>query len=118
MDSTFGVALGGLFGTVIALAVVLGLAYLSLRALRHYQDRGFARDGTEVQRTLRFVRALPLGQRERLVLVEVEGELLLVGVSAGSVNLIRSWDRGGSPDAALTDEAADEVLRAERSARA
>jgi flagellar protein FliO/FliZ len=47
MDSTIGAALSGLLGTIIALAVVLGLAWVSLRALRRWQDRGLGgrRDG-------------------------------------------------------------------------
>jgi flagellar protein FliO/FliZ len=96
MDSTLGTALSGLLGTVLALGIVLGLAYVSLRLLRRWQERGFARDVNEPERRLRFVRALPLGQRERLVLVEAEGELMLIGVSAGSVSLLRNWG-GPSP---------------------
>jgi flagellar protein FliO/FliZ len=91
MDSTIGAALSGLLGTIIALAVVLGLAWVSLRALRRWQDRGLGgRDGT-AERQIRFVRALPVGQRERLVLVEAEGELMLVGVTPGSISLLRNW---------------------------
>lgn len=96
MDSTLGAALSGLFGTIVALAIVLGLAYVSLRLLRRWQDRGFARDPDQPQRQLRFVRALPLGQRERLVLIEAEGELMLIGVSAGSISLLRNWNSADS----------------------
>lgn len=91
MDSTIGTALSGLFGTIIALAVVLGLAWVCLRLLRHWQDRGMGIRSEQPERQLRFVRALALGPRERLVLVEAEGELMLIGVSAGSVDLLRSW---------------------------
>lgn len=91
MDGTLGAALSGLFGTIIALAVVLALAWFSLKMLRQWQDRGMGVRGTEPDRQLRFVRALAIGQRERLILVEAEGELMLIGVSAGSVNLLRNW---------------------------
>ena len=97
MDSTLGAALSGLLGTVIALAIVLGLAYVSLRLLRRWQDRGMGREPGEPERRLRFVRALPLGQRERLVLVEAEGELMLIGVSGGSVSLLRNWGGPAAP---------------------
>jgi flagellar protein FliO/FliZ len=94
MDSTIGAALSGLLGTIIALAVVLGLAWVSLRALRRWQDRGLGgRDGA-AERQIRFVRALPVGQRERLVLIETEGELMLVGVTPGSISLLRNWGSG------------------------
>jgi flagellar protein FliO/FliZ len=99
MDSTVGTALSGLFGTLIALAFVLGLAWVCLRLLRHWQDRGMGMRGDQPDRQLRFVRALPLGQRERLVLVEAEGELMLIGVSAGSVDLLRNWGRVDDPNA-------------------
>lgn len=99
MDSAIGTALTGFVGMVIALAIVLGLAYVCLRVLRQWQERGMgAREG-EPARELRFVRALAVGQRERLMLVEAEGELMLIGVSAGSVTLLRNWgaDRDGAP---------------------
>lgn len=91
MDSTIGTAISGLLGMIIALAIVLGLAWVSLRFLRKWQDRGLGVRPGEPERSLRFVRALPVGQRERLMLVEAEGELMLIGVSAGSVTLLRNW---------------------------
>lgn len=96
MDSTLGTALTGLLGTVIALAIVLALAYGSLRLLRQWQDRGLGARAGEPERQLRFVRALAVGPRERLMLVEAEGELMLVGVSAGSVNLLKTWGPGSA----------------------
>lgn len=91
MDSAIGTAATGFVGMVIALAIVLGLAYVCLRFLRQWQERGLGgRDG-EPSRELRFVRALAVGQRERLMLIEAEGELMLIGVAAGSVTLLRNW---------------------------
>jgi flagellar protein FliO/FliZ len=102
MDSTVGTAVSGLLGTVFALAIVLALAWVSLRMLRRWQDRiGGVRDGVP-DRELRFVRALPLGQRERLVIVQAEGELMLIGVSAGNVSLLRNW--GPVADGVALDE--------------
>lgn len=85
-DSAVGTALSGLLGTLLALAFVLVLAFGALRLMRAWQQRssgsGLADGG------LRFVRALPVGPRERIVIVEVDGERMLVGVSAGSVTLL------------------------------
>lgn len=104
MDSTVGTAVTGFVGMVIALAIVLGLAYVSLRFLRKWQERGMGvRDG-EPARELRFVRALAVGQRERLMLVEAEGELMLIGVAAGSVTLLRNWGAPHDAGAPSTDE--------------
>jgi flagellar protein FliO/FliZ len=86
-----GTALSGLLGTIIALAIVLGLAWLVIRGLRQWQDRGLGGGPGEVDHQLRFIRALPIGQRERLMLVEARGELMLIGVSTGSINLLRNW---------------------------
>ncbi len=96
MDSTIGTAASGLFGMLIALAIVLGLAWVLLKFLRQWQDRGMGRREGEPDRQLRFVRALAVGQRERLMLVEVEGELMLIGVATGSVTLLRSWGAGSA----------------------
>ena len=91
MDSAIGTAVTGFVGMVIALAIVLGLAWVCLKFLRQWQERGMGRREGEPDRQLRFVRALAVGQRERLMLVEAEGELMLIGVAAGSVTLLKNW---------------------------
>lgn len=96
MDSTIGTALSGLVGTIVALAIVLGLAWISLKALRHWQDRGLGGNGPDAGHHLRFIRALPVGQRERVMLIEAQGELMLVGVSGGAVTLLRNWGAVGA----------------------
>lgn len=104
MDSAIGTALSGLIGMVIALAIVLGLAWVCLKFLRQWQDRGMGRREDEPDRQLRFVRALAVGQRERLMLVEAEGELMLIGVAAGSISLLKNWGAGTAPTADPTLE--------------
>lgn len=101
MDSTVGTAISGLVGMLVALGIVLGLAWICLKFLRNWQERGIGRREGEPERQLRFVRALAVGQRERLMLVEAEGELMLIGVSGGSVTLLRNW--GVSGDRAAPD---------------
>jgi flagellar biosynthetic protein FliO len=70
---------------VLALAIVLGLAWASLRLLKRFNVGLGVPPGAP---GLRFLRALPLGPRERLVVVAYEGEVLLLGVSAGQVTLL------------------------------
>lgn len=98
-DSAIGMAVSGLFGTLIALAVVLGLAWLGLKGLRQWQDGSLRRNGTEPDHPLRFIRALPVGQRERVMLIEAKGEIMLIGISGGAVTLLRNWgpDGEGAP---------------------
>jgi len=97
MDSAFGTALSGLFGTIIALAIVLGIAWFALKAMRQWQDGRLGGKGAPADHQLRFIRALPVGQRERLMLVEAQGELMLIGVSTGSVRLLRNWGKAEIP---------------------
>lgn len=88
-DSTIGTAASGLFGTLIALAFVLVLAWGALKLLRRWQDRAGGGGSTGVTGPgLRVVRALPVGPRERVVVIEVDGERMLIGVSAASVTLL------------------------------
>lgn len=97
MDSTIGTAITGLLGMLLALGIVLGLAWVCLKFLRQWQERGFGRREGEPDRQLRFVRALAVGQRERLMLVEAEGELMLIGVAPGAVTLLRNWGADAPP---------------------
>lgn len=92
MSDTGSTALGSIVATVIALAFVLVLAWGALRLLKLWQDRsigGGAQPGTD--RALRFLRALPVGTRERVMLIEAEGERMLIGVTAGGITLLARW---------------------------
>ena len=81
-------AFSEIFATILALVAVCALAYVSLRLLRRFQ---VGAEGASSQTMLRFIRALPLGPRERLVVVEWRGETLLLGVTASAVTVL---DRG------------------------
>lgn len=68
--------------TAVALALVLALAWGSLWLLRRVQRPARGDPG------LRFVRALPVGSRERVVVLHYEGEEWVLGVTAGSISLL------------------------------
>jgi flagellar protein FliO/FliZ len=75
---------------LLALAIVIGLAWLVLRFLRdRVQLRGQAAGATDD--ALRFVRALPVGTRERVVIVEHRGARWMLGVTAGGISTIAHW---------------------------
>lgn len=91
-----GTVISSILAVVIAMAVVLGLAWAVIWLLRKIQDRTLieaGEGGSEIP--MRFIRALPLGQRERLVLVEVSGGRLLLGVGGGIITLLAEWDGDG-----------------------
>jgi flagellar protein FliO/FliZ len=87
--------LGSLIGVLLALGLVLGLAVGFVWVLRRIQEgqTGLVRRGRGEAGAARlvFVRALPLGPRERVVLIEAEGERFLVGVGGSAVTLLARW---------------------------
>ncbi len=92
---------------LLALAVVIGIAWLALRLMRS-RMASRAAPGTATDESLRFIRALPVGAKERVVIVEHRGERWMLGVTAGGINSIAHWpaDAAASREAAL--RAADE----------
>jgi flagellar protein FliO/FliZ len=75
---------------LLALAIVLGLAWVVLRFMRaRMQPRGPQGGGPD--EALRFVRALPVGAKERVVIVEHRGERWMLGVTAGGISTIAHW---------------------------
>jgi len=75
---------------LLALAIVIALAWVVLRLMRvRLQPRaGSAGAGDE---SLRFLRALPVGPKERVVIVEHRGERWMLGVTAGGISTIAHW---------------------------
>lgn len=71
-----------LFGLLVVIAVILLLAW----AVRRVNVLPGQRSGMQV------VAVLPLGQRERAVLVQVGGQQLLLGVCANQVTLLHAFD--------------------------
>ena len=72
---------------LVALAFVLLLAWGALHLLKRFQlGRGGGAAGAP--EALRFVRALPVGARERVVVVHYRGEEWVLGVTAGGISLL------------------------------
>lgn len=80
-------------GVVAALVLVSLLAWAAIALMKRFQLQGPRGSAAE---DLRFLRALPLGPRERLVVVEWRGETLLLGVTAGGISLV-DRRRGAAP---------------------
>ena len=84
---------------LIALAIVLAVAWLVLRLMRSRMQPGAllglggakGEAGGRADDSLRFVRALPLGPKERVVLVEHRGARWLLGVTAGGISTVAHW---------------------------
>lgn len=93
----FGAVLSSILAVVIALGFVLGLAWGAIWLLKKIQDRQLDMSETPGNdRPIRFLRALPLGQRERVALIEARGETMLIGITAGSITLLARWSGDGA----------------------
>jgi flagellar protein FliO/FliZ len=97
-DGGGGGALGELLAVTLALGVVCLLAFICLLGLKRLQGAAAAAPGSPSE--LRFVRALPVGARERLVVVRGRGRTLLLGVTAGSIAVLDAEDGGEEASAA------------------
>jgi flagellar protein FliO/FliZ len=87
---------------LLALVVVIALAWVVLRLLRsRLQPRGTAGPGGDDM--LRHVRALHVGAKERVVVIEHRGERWMLGVTAGGISTIAHWPQ--SAPAAATEGA-------------
>lgn len=75
---------------LLALGVVIVVAWFALRLLRdRLQPRAKASGAGDDM--LRFVRALPVGAKERVVIVEHRGARWMLGVTAGGISTIAQW---------------------------
>ena len=70
---------------LLALAFVLALAWLALRLLKNLQAGRLNPQSADAPR---FVRALPVGARERVVVMHYRGEEWVLGVTAGGISLL------------------------------
>ncbi len=97
---SFWTIISSILAMVLALGFVLLLAWGTIFLLKKWQDRqmGVTEDGA-TDWTIRFVRSMPLGQRERVTLIEVRGETLLLGITGGSMTVLQRW----SDDAETTE---------------
>jgi flagellar protein FliO/FliZ len=95
---TAGPAAGSLLQTIFALCLVLGLLALLAWFMKRYGPKAQAGSAH-----VKLVGALNLGGRERIMVVEVGDQWIVVGASPGRVNALATMPRqpGTEPAAAL-----------------
>ncbi|PXA87664.1 hypothetical protein DMC25_12375 [Caulobacter sp. D4A] len=101
-----------LLTVALALAIVLGLAFFSLKLLKQVQA------GPATDDQIRYLRALPVGQRERLTLVAYRDEVFLLGVTAGQITVLDRRARTPEEIAAEARAGEEARMRAARPAAA
>ena len=95
-----------LLTTLLALAGVLALAWVLLRAFARFAG---VRGGGEGR--LQIVRSVAVGARERVVLLRHDGHDYLLGVSAGGITLLeRSPSPARAADAPDRDDASEDSV--------
>ncbi len=85
---------------LIGLAVVIALLLSSLWLIKRLSAPRGAAAG------LRVLGGMSLGSRERVVLLEVDGKVLVLGVTASSVNTLHTMEASALPREALSPAAA------------
>jgi flagellar protein FliO/FliZ len=79
---------GQLTSTLTALAFVGVLAWASLSLLKRWQNGRAGFKGGTHDNDLRFVRALPLGTKEKIVVIQYQNEEWLLGVTSSAISLL------------------------------
>lgn len=72
---------GAMFALLLVLGLIIGLGWL----LKRMPGSGF-----RTSEGLKLVASLPLGAKERVVVVEVNGEQVLLGVTAGGISVLHT----------------------------
>jgi flagellar protein FliO/FliZ len=93
---TAGPAAGSLLQTIFALCVVLGLLALLAWFMKRYGPKAQAGSAN-----IKLVGALNLGGRERIMVVEVGDQWIVVGASPGRVNALATMPRQAGADAGV-----------------
>ncbi|HZP85926.1 MAG TPA: flagellar biosynthetic protein FliO [Burkholderiales bacterium] len=107
-------ATGGLLQAVLGLAVVLALIWGAAWIMRRLQPNIGGAQGA-----LKLVASQAVGQRERIVVVEIADQWLVVGVAPGNVNAIASLSKGTlPPPVPVTNTFASLLARARGDSRA
>ena len=99
MQPMAGAAAGSLLQTILALCVVLGLLALFAWAMKRYGPK--AAGGSA---HVRMVGGLNLGGRERIMVVEVGDQWIVVGASPGRVNALATMPKQGDMPVPATAE--------------
>ena len=90
-------SLGTVLLTILKLAVVLILAYLTILALKWFSARHDVMPSNN--RQFKMVDTLRFNSTSSMHLVEIRGSTLLVGCTSGQVNVLKEFDEGNDSEA-------------------
>jgi flagellar protein FliO/FliZ len=93
-----------LMSTLFALSVVIALACGVLYLIKRVQPGRFGKHASAPLHELRFIRALSVGTKERVVVMHYRGQEWLLGVGAGNVRLLSQHAIEIAPDHVALDK--------------
>lgn len=82
---------GSIFSVFLGLAIVIGLLLATVWLIRRLQQIQ-----PQSQNAIQIVAQLPIGMKERLMVIRVGDENVLVGCTAGQIRTLHVW-QGGLP---------------------
>lgn len=103
---------GSLVQAVLGLGIVLALIWGAAWLLRRLQPTIARQQGA-----LKVVGSQSVGQRERIVVIEIAEQWLVVGVAPGSVNALTTLPKGTLPEPAAPSATFATLLARARGAR-
>lgn len=80
---------------VITLVFVLGLLGVSLYALKQYMKRG-GKGAAKSKPPVKVLNTFILGQKKNLAIVEVAGEIIVLGITPASIHFLTKIEREDS----------------------
>ncbi|MBI5467568.1 MAG: flagellar biosynthetic protein FliO [Deltaproteobacteria bacterium] len=85
-----------LIKAIITLTFVMGLLGVSLYALKYYLKRSGKGKSVRVANPVRVLNTFFLGQKKNLTIVEVAGEVFVLGVTPTSVSFLTKLEKNES----------------------
>ena len=101
-----GPGFAGVWEVTLGLALVVGLIFVAAWAMRRV-----APGASGSHSAIRIVAAMPVGPRERLVLVDAGGRQLLIGVTAQQISALHSFEEPPLPPSASPGPGGDFAAR-------
>ena len=83
-----------LFETFIGLAIVIGLIFLTVYIMKRLQSSKWGQDSAN-QLDLEVIQTKMIGPQQRLVIVRVQNEFILLGVTQENISIVKQIDSVG-----------------------
>ncbi|MBB6523464.1 flagellar biosynthetic protein FliO [Pseudoteredinibacter isoporae] len=94
---------------LLQILLALGLVIAMIYALAWFLKR-FSKQGSLANSPIKIISSTSMGTREKIVLAEVNGQQLLLGVTAHSINTLQSFDKDDLEELELNQNRTEAVV--------